>query len=172
MKRYKIREKPELIPFEKKIDDRGHFSTPFGKYGLDKLTQGEIYISLSYTNFTHTVRGMHFQIQPYSEAKLLKIVQGSVFDILIDLDDSLPIAKRIYQYELSENDNVCLYIPRGYAHGYQTLSDNVLVLYALDSMYSKFHTRGFSPISQPLNELWPAEPINIKFEDLMWPKLS
>jgi dTDP-4-dehydrorhamnose 3,5-epimerase len=171
-RRYKIKEKPELIFCDRHIDARGYFSTFFGKRELLRLKQSETYIALSYTNLTNTVRGMHFQEEPYSEAKLLKVIAGSISDILIDLDESLSMNQRIYQYELSESDDYCLYIPRGYAHGYQALTDNVKVLYALDSSFSKLHTRGFSPFSSVLKNLWPIQPENIKLEDLAWPELS
>ena len=172
MKRFKIQEKPEVIPFDMNVDDRGYFSTPFGKKEINRLKLSETYISLSHTNLAHTVRGMHFQVEPYSEAKLLKVINGSIFDIVLNLDESLPMEQRIYQFKLSEKDNACLYIPRGYAHGYQTQTNNVLLLYALDSTFSKLHTRGFSPLSRSLAALWPAKPVNLKSEDLMWPKLN
>jgi dTDP-4-dehydrorhamnose 3,5-epimerase len=172
LKRFKIREEPQLIPFSKKIDNRGYFSTPFGHEEISRLNAGETYISLSHTNLAHTVRGMHFQKEPYSEAKLLKVIHGSIFDIVLDLDESRSIDQRIYQFELSENDDVCLYIPRGYAHGYQTQSDNVLLLYALDSKFSKEHASGYTPMSNSFVKLWPYQPLNVKPEDLSWPTLN
>lgn len=172
LKRFKILERPELVPFQKNLDYRGYFSTPFTKHQINKLNRAEVYISLSSTKLAHTVRGMHFQAPPFSEAKILTVLYGSIFDIVVNLDESLPLEKRIHEFNLSEEDNLSLYIPKGFAHGYQTQSDNVLILYALDSEYSKSNLRGFSPLSKALRDLWPSPPTCIKPEDLKWPQLS
>jgi dTDP-4-dehydrorhamnose 3,5-epimerase len=172
LKRFKILKKPELIAFQKKLDFRGYFSTPFAKHQINKLNREEVYISLSSTKLAHTVRGMHFQAPPFSEAKILTVLRGSIVDVVVNLDDSLPMKERIYKFNLSEEENLSLYIPKGFAHGYQTQTDNVLILYALDSEYSKSNVRGFSPLSEVFVDLWPSPPICIKPEDLKWPMLS
>ena len=172
MKRFNIQALPELLPFIKDSDERGYFSSPFGRTAISKLDSSQLYISLSFTNLAYTIRGMHFQSQPFSESKLLKVISGSILDVVISLDDSLPLSERIHKFNLSEKDEVCLYIPTGYAHGYQTLTDNVLLMYALDSEYSKSHTRGFSPMSPALTTIWPVEPTYLKPEDLLWPQLN
>ena len=170
LRRYKILEKPELIHFNKNIDDRGFFVTPFSNADVNRLNIREVYISLSFTHLASTVRGMHFQTSPFSEAKLLTVLRGSIHDVVIDVNQSLPKKNRIFQFKLTDTDNFCLYIPRGFAHGYQTQTDDVLMMYALDSRYSKLNTRGFSPLSKNLLNLWPMPPRNIKKEDLAWPE--
>lgn len=160
------------MPFTQKSDDRGYFSLPFSRSAISKLDSSQVYIALSFSNLAYTIRGMHFQSQPFSESKLLKVISGSILDVVISLDDSLPLSERIHQFNLSEKDEVCLYIPKGYAHGYQTLTDNVLLMYALDSEYSKPHTQGFSPMSSSLANIWPAKPTYLKQEDLLWPQLN
>jgi dTDP-4-dehydrorhamnose 3,5-epimerase len=172
LKRFNIQALPEVLPFIKDSDERGYFSSPFGRTAISKLDSSQLYISLSFTNLAYTIRGMHFQSQPFSESKLLKVISGSILDVVISLDDSLPLSERIHKFNLSEKDEVCLYIPKGYAHGYQTLTDNVLLMYALDSEYSKSHTRGFSPMSPALTTIWPAAPTYLKPEDLLWPQLN
>ncbi len=160
------------MPFTKDWDERGYFSLPFGRRAISKLDSSQVYIALSSTNLAYTIRGMHFQSQPFSESKLLKVISGSILDVVISLDDSLPLSERIHKFNLSEKDEVCLYIPQGYAHGYQTLTDNVQLMYALDSKYSKPHTRGFSPMSLSLATVWPFKPTYLKPEDLLWPQLN
>jgi dTDP-4-dehydrorhamnose 3,5-epimerase len=115
---------------------------------------------------------MHFQIAPFQESKLLTVVRGQIFDVLINLDSSLKTQDRIHTFEISANHNSSLFIPKGFAHGYQSLSDDTIVLYALDSKFDKSSTRGFSPLSPGIRELWPHEPINIKEGDLDWPTLD
>ncbi len=172
MKRCEIRERPTLIRFNKNVDKRGFFASPFSNSEIKKLNAQELYISISFTNLMGTVRGMHFQTHPFCEAKLLTVLQGSIHDIVINTDQTISKEERIFQFELSDKDNSCLYIPKGYAHGYQAQTDNVLIMYALDSKYSKLNTQGFSPLSENLLGLWPKMPINIKKEDLAWPKYT
>ena len=136
------------------------------------LKTDEVYVSASYTSKTNSVRGMHYQSAPFGEAKLVTVLQGEIFDVVINLDKSLPLMKRIHTYRISSQQPSCLFIPKGFAHGFQTLSDEVIVLYALDSEYNKASTRGFSPLSPTLRGLWPREPENLKSEDLAWPVLG
>jgi dTDP-4-dehydrorhamnose 3,5-epimerase len=153
-------------------DERGFFSTCFPQGLLQRLDRDEVYISASVTSEARTVRGMHFQTSPFEESKLLTVVQGKIFDVLINLDSSLEIQDRIHTFEISGEVNSCLFIPKGFAHGYQTLSDDTIVLYALDSKFDKSSTRGFSPLSSQIRDLWPHDPINIKKDDLVWPSLD
>jgi dTDP-4-dehydrorhamnose 3,5-epimerase len=162
---------PELLSFLRNTDERGSFSSPFDRDAVNRLNRSEVYFALSSTSVVHTVRGMHYQIPPFAEAKLVYVVRGSIMDIVIDLDSSLSIDKRIHKFHLSEDVDNCLYIPRGFAHGYQTLSSDVQVMYALDGEYSKSNTRGFSPLSPLLLDMWPSTPVHLKREDLLWPHL-
>ena len=102
----------------------------------------------------------------------MTVIKGRIHDIIVDLDDTLPLNERIHTFDLAENMGSCLYIPKGFAHGFQALADDTVVVYALDSLYCKSATRGFSPLSPVLIDLWPQEPVNLKPEDLAWPQLS
>ena len=129
-------------------------------------------MSVSRTKHAGTVRGLHFQMSPFAENKLLTVVSGSIFDVVVDLDDSIPLSKRIYKYKLDSQAGQTLFIPKGFAHGFQSLSDDTTVLYSLDSEYMESATCGYSPLSSCLRELWPTAPMNIKPEDLAWPVLD
>lgn len=129
-------------------------------------------MSVSRTNHAGTVRGLHFQTSPFAENKLLTVVSGSIFDVVVDCDASIPLSKRIYTYKLDSQAGQTLFIPRGFAHGFQSLTDDTTVLYSLDSEYAESYTCGYSPLSSCLRELWPMVPINIKPEDLAWPVLD
>jgi dTDP-4-dehydrorhamnose 3,5-epimerase len=115
---------------------------------------------------------MHYQTQPFSEAKLLTVIRGSILDILIDLNTVGDGSPTIYTFELNANRPEVLFIPKGFAHGYQTISEGTEILYALDSSYEPGSTRGFSPLSLEIKKLWPFNPTLIKEDDLKWPMLS
>lgn len=131
-----------------------------------------MYVSVSITKHAGTVRGLHFQRDPFSENKLLTVTSGSIFDLVVDLDDSKPLEKRIHTFRLSSHDGQTLFIPRGFAHGFQALSEDTTVIYCLDSKYVEEASCGYSPLSPSLIELWPLTPSNIKSEDLAWPVLD
>jgi dTDP-4-dehydrorhamnose 3,5-epimerase len=162
---------PRVFEYRRNSDERGFFSTPFSLESLSLLNLSEVYISISRSNFKHTVRGMHYQQHPFAEAKLLTVLRGSIFDVLIDLNVGKSHSKRIYTYQLNEDRPEVLYIPKGFAHGYQTLTTGTEILYALDSRYEPDSCSGYSPLSVGIKELWPFEPSIIKQEDLLWPTL-
>ena len=163
---------PFIVEYRRIHDERGYFSTPFTTSTLSLLNTEEVYISLAQTEIAHTIRGMHYQEDPYSESKLLTLVRGSILDILIDLSTLGNREIKIHTFELEADRPQVLYIPKGYAHGYQTLSDKTEILYALDSRYQPTATRGFSPLSFELMKLWPFKPTLIKKGDLQWPMIS
>jgi dTDP-4-dehydrorhamnose 3,5-epimerase len=164
-------EEPLLIPYLRHSDDRGYFSTPFSPNVLSLLNIDEAYISISQTKFGHTVRGMHYQMAPFSESKLLTVLQGSIFDIVVDLRDIGNGKTKIHTFQLSADRPEAIFIPRGFAHGYQTLSDDTQILYALDSKFDSISCAGFSPLSKGIIEMWPFKPSIVKEEDLKWPML-
>jgi dTDP-4-dehydrorhamnose 3,5-epimerase len=163
---------PILSTFQLNSDERGSFSTPFTQESLSLLNSSEAYISISRTKSAYTVRGMHFQEEPYSENKLVTVLEGSIIDVLIDLHALRQGNFVTHKFHLDSQIPQVLFIPRGFAHGYQTLADNTAILYALDSKYEKDSTQGFSPLSDGLRELWPANPELINEVDLKWPKIS
>jgi len=162
---------PKIYTYQKNYDERGSFSTPFPVCTLSLLNVEELYFSVSQTLNAHTIRGMHFQESPNSEAKLLTVLHGAIFDILIDLRTLGTGSVKTHTYQLDAKTPQVLYIPRGFAHGYQTLSDDTDILYALDGKYEPLSASGFSPLSSEIQSLWPFEPSLIKQGDLQWPML-
>jgi dTDP-4-dehydrorhamnose 3,5-epimerase len=162
---------PHLIPYRKHGDNRGEFSTPFSPETLSLLNANEAYISVSQSRLAHTIRGMHFQLAPFSEAKILTVLRGSIFDVLIDLRNLGDGKTKLHTFQLSADRPEALFIPRGFAHGYQTLSEDTQILYALDSKYELSSCSGYSPLSKGIVELWPFKPSIVKEEDLKWPML-
>jgi dTDP-4-dehydrorhamnose 3,5-epimerase len=136
------------------------------------MDKASFYVSTSDTYKAHTVRGLHFQAGDFAENKILTVTRGAIFDLVISLDESKTLTERIFSFTLEEKDGLSLFIPRGFAHGFQTLEDNTTIIYGLDSEYSSSSTRGFSPLSPVIRNLWPHTPINVKPEDLAWPRLA
>lgn len=130
--------KIELAP---RIDHRGHFmrcydQTLFREHGLqtDWLQENQ---SLSHA--TYTLRGLHFQLPPATETKLVRAVGGTLFDVMVDLRTDSPTYGQWFGAELSADNHAMLYIPRGCAHGFLTLAPDTIIAYKVDANYSASH---------------------------------
>ncbi len=133
-----------IIDIEMITDERGFFARSFcrkefRKYGLDtKVAQ----CNLSYNRKEGTLRGMHYQSPPHAEAKLVRCCRGAIYDVVIDLrPDSATYCKWI-SVELRADNHRMIYIPEGFAHGFQTLTDDTEIFYQMSSSYSPGHARG------------------------------
>ena len=163
---------PFLFEVNRFEDDRGEFtkhSPPSSQY-LTRFQSKQVNRS---TNLQKgTIRGMHYQISPWCEAKIVTCLSGSVLDVLVNIQLESPDFLKKYEYELSENESKALYVPHGYAHGYQTLRDNTDLLYLHDSDFVPKAQQGINPFD-PLIELkWPLEVTNISDADLERPALG
>lgn len=119
-----------------------------------------------------TLRGMHFQREPHGETKLIRVVRGAVFDVLVDIRPGSRSYGRWQGFELSAGDNSLLYAPAGLAHGYLTLSDDAAMLYFMDTAYAAGHSAGVNYADPALGIAWPAPPRVINDRDRTWPNLA
>ncbi len=124
-------------------DERGHFFECFHKKSLCDFLNQEINFVQENQSFStkNIFRGMHYQIPPVAQSKLIKVNSGSILDILIDIRKSSKNFLKVYNIILSEKNKKQLFIPRGYAHGFYVLSENAVVEYKIDNYYSKKHER-------------------------------
>lgn len=113
-------------------------------------------VALSCNPSVGTVRGLHFQIEPFSEEKLITCVQGSIFDVVVDLRPRSQTFGMWTSFEMSEDNSLQVYLPKGVAHGFQTLTQNVIVHYCLTSPYSNNSSFAIDPFGD-LDILWPLE---------------
>jgi dTDP-4-dehydrorhamnose 3,5-epimerase len=126
-----------LIEPKKIADERGFFARSFcqkewQKYGLNlNLVQ----CNISYNKTKGTLRGMHYQIEPYPEAKSVRSTQGVIYDVIIDLRRNSSTFKQWIGVELTAKNHKMLYIPEGFAHGFQTLEDDTEVFYQMSEFY-------------------------------------
>jgi len=132
------------IELNPNIDDRGYFMRTYDKslfndYGLDRIWVQENH---SKSNKIGTLRGLHFQLPPYSETKLIRCIRGKVLDVFVDLRKDSPTFSQWDSIELSEDNYNAIYIPRGFAHGFCTQSEISEVIYKVDNIYNKEFENG------------------------------
>ena len=140
-------------------DSRGFFMRTFdvkafNHYGLNKVWVQENH---SRSSRKGILRGLHFQFPPYCETKLVRCIRGSVRDVFVDLRQDSPTFGKWDSIDLSEDNKKMVYIPRGFAHGFCTLSENSEVLYKVDNYYAPNHEGGLRWNDPQLNIEWPLE---------------
>ena len=102
------------------------------------------------------VRGLHFQRPPFAQTKLIRVIEGEILDVIVDLRKSSETFGKVFSVKLSARNKLQLLVPRGFAHGYSTLSDSATVLYKVDQYYNKNYDTGIHPLSQALAIDWGA----------------
>jgi len=129
--------------------------------------------SIASNELRGTIRGLHYQAAPFEEAKLVRAVQGTVYDVAVDVREGSPTYRRWVGVELTAASRRMLYLPPGIAHGYQTLTDGAEVLYFVSSPYSPQHQRGIRWDDPALGIGWPlGAPTRISERDAGFPDLG
>ena len=155
----------EQIPFK---DTRGTFERLYCSKRVDEVNPIK-QVNHSFTFKKGTIRGLHFQKAPFQETKFMKVIRGKIFDVILNVDESSSDWGQFETTELSEFDNYLIKIPKTYAHGFQTLTDNVSIIYFHDVEYSKEFEDGFNYLSPRLDIKWPLEVTSISNKDLTLP---
>ena len=160
-----------VIDLDRYEDHRGFFARTwcrreFGEHGLE---QEFVQASISHSYRRGTVRGMHYQVAPHEEVKLVRCTRGAILDVIIDLRPNETTYTRHFAVELSVENGRALYVPEGFAHGFQTLQDDTEVCYHMSEFHSPDAARGVR-WDDPLFEIdWPiADPV-IKERDASYP---
>ena len=151
-----------LIELELKEDERGFLARTFcaREFAARGLQNDIAQANLSFNARRGTLRGMHFQEQPFSEAKLIQCSRGSLHDVIIDLRPDSETYCRWIGIDLSESDRRLLYVPEGFGHGFQTLEDNTALLYLMFEFYAPEYARGVRWNDPVFGIDWPiSEPI-------------
>lgn len=135
-----------LITPKRHGDERGYFSETYREndYAEAGITGAFIQDNQAFSSQTGVLRGMHFQIPPYAQAKLVSCVRGKIYDVAVDIRKSSPTFGQYVGAELSAETGQQLYVPEGFAHGYLTLSENCLVQYKVTAYYNPEHERGLA----------------------------
>lgn len=140
-------------------DERGYLSKVFcvDIFNSNSLDNSISQINHTYTSRKGSIRGLHFQRPPKTETKIITCIKGSVFDVAVDLRQSSPTFLHWYGEILSEENHSSLYIPTGFAHGFQTLTDNVELIYLHTSTYAPELEDGVHALDDTLKIDWPLE---------------
>jgi len=159
-----------LIEIEKLKDDRGFFARTFDSNFFEDngLISKFVQSSISYNIQKGTLRGMHYQIDPYAETKLISCINGKIFDVLIDLRPDSKTFKKWQSFELDSKHYPSLYVPEGIAHGFQTLEDNSVLSYQISNIYKPDFSRGIRWNDPFFNIDWPLEVPKISEKDLSY----
>jgi len=162
-----------LIEPELHEDERGYFARTFCLEELQKrgLKFEIVQVSMSFNKRAGTIRGMHFQKPPKEEGKIVQCLKGAIFDVAIDLRASSPTFCRWHGEELTEKNGKMLLVPKGYAHGFQTLANNTKVQYFMSEFYFPSHSFGVRWNDPKFCIKWPMEPTAISEKDKGWPYL-
>jgi len=125
-------------------DNRGWFMETYSKRVIKKdigIDINFVQQNYSYSRYKGTLRGLHFQNNPMAQTKLVRCIRGRIFDVVVDIRKKSPTYLKWISVELSEENKTQILIPKGFAHGFLTLTDNVEVQYEVDEFYSKEHDR-------------------------------
>ena len=138
---------PGLLIIEPRVfeDNRGCFFELFNDVNYQKngIETGFIQDNVSYS-VKNTIRGLHYQLAPYAQAKLVQVLKGRVLDVALDLRENSPTYGQHYAIELSGENKLQLYVPKGFAHGFKALSDEVVFFYKCNAPYNKDAERGIN----------------------------
>ncbi|MCU0421870.1 MAG: dTDP-4-dehydrorhamnose 3,5-epimerase [Bacteroidia bacterium] len=163
-----------LIDLEKKEDHRGFFSRLFcvNEIKNHELQFNCVQMNTSFSTQKGTLRGMHFQREPKLEAKIIKCIKGAIADVIIDLRKNSPTFGKWKMLELNDNNRSMMFVPEGFAHGFQTLSNNCELIYWHSNFYSAEFEGGVNYADPILNINWPLKVTEITQRDIGHPMLN
>lgn len=146
-----------IIEIEPLEDERGFFARCFCQKEFEKYSLNPRFVqcNISYNKKRGTLRGMHYQAAPYEEAKLIRCTKGKIFDVIIDLRLQSPTYKQCVAVEMSLENRKMLYVPEGFAHGFQTLEDDTEVFYQMSQFYHPEYARGVRWDDPAFSIEWP-----------------
>lgn len=163
-----------IIDLEKRGDDRGFFARLFCAREFDEhgLVTKFVQANNSLSAVKGTLRGMHYQLPPRTETKLIRCIQGALWDVILDLRQNSPSFGRWFGAELSAANRRMMYAPKGCAHGFLTLTEDAESFYLVDEFYSPEHERGVRWNDPRFDIRWPHEPTLISEKDSHHPDFA
>ncbi len=162
------------IDIEKRGDDRGFFARMFceREFADHGLVSKFVQMNNSYNKKKGVLRGMHYQLPPAAEVKLVRCVQGAIYDFIVDLREGSPTFKQWFGAELSAENRTMMYVPRGFGHGFITLTDDVEAMYLVSDFYAPECERGVRYNDPAIGVTLPVEVTEISDKDAKWPDLD
>lgn len=161
----------EVQPFQ---DNRGFFTRTFceKEFAENDLATHFVQSNHSGTHGKGVIRGMHFQHAPFCETKLVKCVRGAVFDVIVDVRKGSPTFLQWYGAELSEENKRMMYVPMGFAHGFQSLTDYSEITYMVSAFYNKESEGGVKYNDPRVNIAWPLPVTLVSDKDMQIPVID
>lgn len=163
-----------LIALDKQVDDRGYFARTMceREFAAKGLVSRYVQTNVSGNIAAGTVRGLHFQRAPHAEAKLIRCTRGAIFDVIVDLRPRSATFLTWQSFVLSPDTDCLLYVPEGFAHGYQTLRPDTEVTYQVTAFYAPQAEGGVRYDDPALGIAWPLPVSAISPKDASWPSLG
>ena len=160
-----------IIEPEMLIDERGAFARTFCRKDFEShgLNASISQCSISLNTRKYTLRGMHYQKNPYAEAKLVRCSRGVIYDVIVDLREDSSTFKQWTSVEISAENRKMVYVPVDFAHGFQTLADDTEVIYQMSEFYSPSHADGFRWNDPSFKIKWPSDNFVISSKDQSYP---
>jgi len=165
---------PGLLIFEPRVfaDQRGYFLESYSQQKLIEAGISTIFVQDNESKSSRgVIRGLHYQINPHAQTKLVRVIQGRVYDVAVDCRKGSPTFGKAFGLELSEENKLQFYIPRGFAHGFSVLSETAIFAYKCDAVYQPSAERGIIYNDPALNIQWGIDPDEaiISGKDLLLP---
>jgi dTDP-4-dehydrorhamnose 3,5-epimerase len=160
-----------VLDLERREDERGFFARSFcqHEFAAHGLDVSVAQCNVSFNRRRGTLRGMHWQVEPHGEAKLVRVTRGALWDVIVDLRPGSATYCRGFGVELTADNRRGLYIPVGFAHGFQTLSDDVEVFYQMSAFYVADAQRGVRWDDPAFGIEWPIRPPFLSERDATYP---
>lgn len=160
-----------VIELDRHGDERGFFARVFcdEEFGQLGLSTHYVQVNDSLSATRGTLRGMHYQLEPHTETKLVRCIKGSLCDVILDIRPGSQTFGQHFKIELSAENRRMLYVPKGFAHAFQTLEDDTEALYLVDSAYAPQAERGVRWDDPELQIDWPMSPTVMSEKDRSWP---
>jgi dTDP-4-dehydrorhamnose 3,5-epimerase len=160
-----------LIDLEKRGDDRGFFARAFceREFREQQIPTGWVQMNNSLTAHKGTLRGLHYQLGPHAETKLVRCIRGRLWDCVLDVRPESPTFGKWFGAELSADNRRMMLVPKGFAHGFLTLEDDTEALYLVDAFFSPEYERGIRYNDPRFAIEWPLEPAVLSDKDAAHP---
>jgi dTDP-4-dehydrorhamnose 3,5-epimerase len=160
-----------VVELKKLEDDRGFFARGFCAREFEEhgMIPDVVQANISYNKYKGTLRGMHYQVAPCEETKFLRCTKGSIYDVIIDMRPESQTYKKWFGVELTDKNYKMLYVPRNFAHGFQTLEDETEVMYLVSEFYAPQTERGVRYNDPTFDIRWPLQVAQISDKDANWP---
>ncbi|AYA36891.1 dTDP-4-dehydrorhamnose 3,5-epimerase [Hymenobacter oligotrophus] len=163
-----------IVDVERIADERGFFARSWceDEFAARGISTPPLQANLSHNPRKGTLRGLHYQTEPYAEAKLVRCTRGALYDVIVDLRPDSPTYGQWLGVELTADSYRMLYVPAGFAHGFLTLQDNTDISYQVSAKYAPQHEAGIRWNDPAFGIEWPMEPVLVSARDQQHPDFT